>query len=114
MLKVKVTSALPCALKNALKKVYILMMDSLQYQIGRRFRSGRVPVNPSRFIRPEYPLRTHYESDTADSTQSLRICQMSLAPPKFDFAQLRGSHIHNRADDLDDVGFASLRQPAGV
>src|SRR6266436_5227036 len=101
MLKVKVTSALPCALKNALKKVHILRMDSLQYQIGRGFRCGRVPVNPSRFIRPEYPLRTWFNSDTAGSTHSLRICQMRLAPPKFDFGQLPSSDIHHRTYELE-------------
>src|SRR6266446_10250059 len=99
MLKVKVTSALPCALKNALKKVYILRVDSVQDQVGRGFRSGRVPVNPSRFIRPKYPLRTYFHSDTAGLTQSLRICQMRLAPPKFDFGQLPSGDIHYRADD---------------
>src|ERR1700730_17618981 len=84
-------------------------MRSLQYQIGRWFCPGRVPVNPSRFIRPEYPLRTYFYSDAASSTQLLRICQMRLAPPKFDFGQLPSSHIHYRADDLDGTGFTSLR-----
>jgi len=83
-------------------------MRSLQYQVGRWFRPGRVPVNPGRFIRPEYPLRTYFHSDTTGSTESLRICQMRLAPPKFDFGQLSSSDIHHRAYDLDDAGFTSL------
>src|SRR5580704_14902517 len=108
MLPVKLMSALHCTPKNVCEKAHIVRMRSLQYQIGRWFCPGRVPVNPSRFIRPEYPLRTYFYSDAAGSTQSLRICQMRLAPPKFDFGQLPSSHIHYRTDDLDGTGFISL------
>jgi hypothetical protein len=84
-------------------------MTSLQDQIGRWFRSGRVSVNPSRFIRPEYPLRTDFHSDTAGLTEALRICQMRLAPPKVDFGELPRGDIHDRANDLDGAGFTSRR-----
>src|SRR6476620_655074 len=73
MLIIKVSSALRGTLKNVCKTAGIVRMRSLQYQIGRWFRSGRVPVNPSRFIRPEYPLRTYFHSDTAGATESLRV-----------------------------------------
>jgi hypothetical protein len=101
MLVVKGASALRRALKDVLEKAYIVRMRTLQYQIRRRFRSGRVPVNPRRFIRPEYPLRGYFHSDTAGSTQSLRIRQMRLAPPKFGFGQLPSSDIHHRTFELE-------------
>ncbi len=109
MLPVELMSAPRCTPKNVCERAHIVRMRSLQYQIGRWFCPGSVPVNPSRFIRPEYPLGTYFYSDTAGSTQSLRICQMCLAPPKFEFGQLSSGDIHYRADDLDCAGFASLR-----
>src|ERR1700730_16662878 len=64
MLIIKVTSAPRRTLKGVFDKAHIVRMSSLQYQIGRRFRPGRVPVNPSRFLGPEYPLRISFPSDT--------------------------------------------------
>src|SRR5258707_1193458 len=65
VLAVKVMSALRRTPKNVCEKAHIVRMRSLEYQIGRWFRAGRVPVNPSRFIRPEYALRTDVHSDAA-------------------------------------------------
>src|SRR5712664_1821764 len=73
MLPVKVTSALRCTYKNLFETAHILRMRSLQYQVRCRFRPGRVPVNPGRFLRPEYPLRTNFDSNTTGATESLRI-----------------------------------------
>src|SRR5229473_8002206 len=56
MLPVKVISTLRCTFKNLCEAAHIVRMGSLQYQIGCRFCPGRVPVNPGRFIGPEYPL----------------------------------------------------------
>ena len=74
MLIIKVTSALRRTLQGIFDKVHIVRMGSLQYQLGRRFRPWRVPVNPSRFLGPKYPLRTSFHSDGAGSTEFLRIC----------------------------------------
>src|SRR5580700_2102879 len=73
MLPVKVMSALRCTFKNLCETAHIVRMRSLQYQIACRFRPGRVPVNPGRFLGPKYPLRTHFHSDTTGVTESLRI-----------------------------------------
>ena len=74
MLIIKVTSALRRTLQGIFDKVHIVRVSSLQYQIRRRFRPGRISVNPSRFLGPEYALRTSFHSDGAGSTEFLRIC----------------------------------------
>src|SRR5260370_11477650 len=81
ILKVKVTSALRRSLKNVFEKVHIIRMDSLQYQIGRRFRPGRVPVDPGRFLGPKKPLSGYVHSNTTGATESLRIRYVRFAPP---------------------------------
>src|SRR6266849_8956555 len=73
MLPVEVISALRCTFKNLFETAHIVRMRSLQYQMGCRFRSGRVPVNPGRFLGPEYPLRTNVHSNTTGATESLRV-----------------------------------------
>src|SRR5580698_5404134 len=83
MLKVKVASRPPRRLKNVLDKVKIVRMDSLQNQIGCRFRLGSVSVDPGGFLGPEHPIGTSFHSGITGVTESLRICQMRLAPPKF-------------------------------
>src|ERR1700693_2882782 len=45
MLPVEVMSALRCTPKNVCETAHIVRMRSLQYQIRRWFRPGRVPVN---------------------------------------------------------------------
>src|SRR5258706_997916 len=56
MLIIKVTSALRRTTKGVFDEAHIVRMSSLQYQIGCRFRAGRVPINSSRFVGPKYPL----------------------------------------------------------
>jgi hypothetical protein len=73
MLIVKVISTPPRTLERVSDKVHILGMNSLQYQIGCRFRPGCVPIDPRRFLRPKYPLGTYFHSDTADAAEDLRI-----------------------------------------
>jgi hypothetical protein len=108
VLIIKVTSAPRRTLKGVFDKNHIVRMSSLQYQIGRRFGPRRVPVNPSRLLGPEYPLRTSFHSDKAGVTESLRVCQLHFAPPKFDFGPLPRGDIHYRADNLDAAGFTRL------
>ena len=74
MLIIKVTSALRRTPKGVFDEAHIVRMSSLQYQIGCRFRAGRVPINSSRFVGPKYPLSTTFHSDTTGATESLRIC----------------------------------------
>src|SRR5262249_29762516 len=68
MLKFEVMSALRRALKYVFTEAHIIRMNSLQYQVGRRLRPGRIAVNPSRFLRPKYPLGTYFHSDTSRAT----------------------------------------------
>jgi hypothetical protein len=108
MLKVKVTSALPRALEDALKKDYILGVDSLQNQFGCGLGSGRVPVDPSRFVGPKYLFATPFHADTAGVAESLCICQMGFAAPEFDLGVLPGGDINYRANDLDALAVIPL------
>jgi hypothetical protein len=73
MLPVKAIAALRCTFKNLCETAHVVRMRSLQYQVGCRFRPGRVPVNPGRFVGPEYPFRTNVHSDATGATESLRI-----------------------------------------
>ena len=54
MLVVKVTSALRGTLERVFDEAHIVRMRSLQYQLGRWFRSGGIPVNPRRLVGPKY------------------------------------------------------------
>src|SRR5689334_6926185 len=58
-------------------------MDPLQYQIGRRFHPGCVPVDPSRFLGPKYPLSTYFHSDTTGVAEPLSFRQVGFAPSEF-------------------------------
>src|SRR5207249_7691327 len=57
MLEIKVTSAMRGALERVFDEAQIVRMRSLQYQLGRWFRSGGIPVNPRRLVGPKYPDR---------------------------------------------------------
>src|SRR6185369_851462 len=88
MLIVEVAFALSRTLKGTSDKAQVVRMRSLQYQVGRWFRAGRVAVDSSRFLGPEYPPGTSVHCDESGATEPLRVCQIRLAPPKFDFALL--------------------------
>ena len=74
MLVIEVTSALRRALERVFDEAHIVRMRSLQYQLGRWFRSGRIPVNPRRLVGPKYSLRACFHSDEASATEPLRVC----------------------------------------
>src|SRR5882724_1942443 len=88
MLIVEVIPVLCRTLERLFDKVDIVRMRSLQNQVRCWFRSGRVSVDPGRLLGPEYPLRTRFHPDEASATEFLRVCQIRLTPPKFDFASL--------------------------
>src|SRR2546427_5464666 len=73
MLVIKIISAVRRSLERVCDKAHIVRMGALQNQIGRRFRSGRVPVNPRRLLGPKYPPRACFHSDEASATESLRL-----------------------------------------
>jgi hypothetical protein len=76
-------------------------MRSLQDQIGRRFCFGRISINPSRFLRPEYPFRIHFQSDGTGATEFLRICQIRGIPSKLGFGFLAVFDIVTDADPTE-------------
>src|SRR4029077_11841488 len=110
MLPVELLPALRCAPQNVRKKARIVRMRSLQYQIGRWFGAGRVTIDACRLIRPENPLRTYFHSDTAGSTQSLRICQMRSTSPKLGFGLFA---LLNVEIDADPAEYRSFCVPDG-
>jgi len=73
MLIVEVISTFRRTLQGALDKADIVRMRSLQDQFGRGFRFGRISIDASRFLGPEYPLRAHLHSDEAGATEFLCI-----------------------------------------
>ena len=62
-----------CRVDDVLEKVHIVRMDSLQDQLGCRFRPGSVPVDPSRFLGPKHPLSARFHPRAAGVTESLCI-----------------------------------------
>src|SRR2546428_9665084 len=77
-------------------------MRALQDQIGRRFRSRRVPVDPRRLVGPKYPLRACLHSDEPSATEPLRVGQIRLAPPKLPFDSLAFLDIEVDSDPVED------------
>ena len=74
MLPIKVIYALRRTLENFFEKAHIVRVRSLQYQLGRRLRAGRVSVNPSRFLGPKNPLGASVHSDAPGVAEFLRVC----------------------------------------
>src|SRR6185295_8863216 len=73
VLVIKVSSAARSSLERVFDKAYVVRMRALQDQIGRRFRSRRVPVDPRRLVGPKYPLCACVHSDEASATEPLRV-----------------------------------------
>src|SRR4029453_6437059 len=88
MLVVKVVCASRRSLERVFDNAHVVRMRALQYQIWRRFRSGRVPVDPRRLVGPKYPLRACFHSDETSATEPLRVGQIRFPPPKLPFASL--------------------------
>src|SRR6266850_2836371 len=118
MLVIKVTSALRGALERVFDEADIVRMRSLQYQLGRRFRSGGIPVNPRGLVGPKYSLRACFHSDEASATEPLRVGQIRLASPKFDFDSLAFLDIEVDSDPVEDrsvlrsKGLRAAEEPA--
>src|ERR1700753_3588018 len=111
MLKVEIATGVHRTLEGLLENLHVVRVRSLQDQLWRRFRPGRIPINPRRFFGPEYPLGAHLHSDATGVAESLRIGEVGLAAPKFQFRALLCSDIHHRADDFDISVTTSLGLP---
>src|SRR6266850_3533400 len=118
MLVINVTSALRGALERVFDEAQIVRMRSLQYQLWRWFRSGGIPVNPRRLVGPKYPFRAFFHSDEARATEPLRVGQIRLASPKFDFDSLAFLDIEVDSDPVEDrsvlrsKGLRAAEEPA--
>src|SRR5258706_6229346 len=95
-------------------------MRSLQYQIGRRFRPWRVPINPSGFLGPNQSFRASFHSNEAGVTESFRVRQVLFAPAEFDFGLLPFFDVEVNADPIEDrsvvrsKGLHAAEEPAVI
>jgi hypothetical protein len=118
MLVIKVTSIARCPFKCVLDKAYIVGMSSLEYEIGRGLRPGRVPVNPSGFLGPKQSFRASFHGHKAGATESLRVCQIFFAPAEFGFGLFAFFDIEVNPDPVEDravvrsKGLRATKEPA--
>src|ERR1700758_113917 len=89
-------------------------MGSLQDQIGRRFRPGRISVNAGRFFRPGYSFGTNVHSDTTDTAESLRFREKMLVPPQGFFHAFGSLDVGYDAIPFDDVSRCISKRDAAV
>jgi hypothetical protein len=118
MFIVKVSSVVACSLKCVPDKAYVVGMRSLEYQIGRGFRPGSVPVDPSGLLGPKQSFRASFHGNKASAAESLRVCQVLFAPAEFDFGLLTLFDIEVDPDPVEDrpvvrsKGLRATEEPA--